>query len=160
MSQEFNITGMIEEIPTYTPGTKPDGVTPFVRIGFKIAGKKMSVFDNVLPNYQDFKMGDVVDVVYTTSQNGPVTYNNIKTMTKAIPGNIQEQANSVPLQQVPNMSIAEERDRKTEASIVAQVIVKKTADLIASGQLESGHMQTTARQLTEIYLESRNKLLE
>jgi len=142
--QEFNTTGMIEAVPTTVPGTKSDG-TPFVRIAYLIAGKKMSVFDNILPNYAEFKQGDIVDVVYTVSGK----FNNIKTMTKSVTGN-------VPAQPVPTDEFGANR----EASIVAQVIIKRISDQVIAGKIETGHISNSCLQWAEHYKNTKAKLLE
>lgn len=155
MSNEtLSITAMIEDFPDIKPGAKADG-TPFKRIAFKIKGIKMSVFDNILPNYEDFTKGSIVDVEYTTDGK----YNNIQKMTIANAMPPEQAAQPADQSSAPLPSARMDFEENKEASIVAQVIIKRTADLVASGKVEKGHMDNTARQLTAIYKEIKAELL-
>jgi hypothetical protein len=156
MSNEtLNITAMIEDFPEIRPGAKADG-TPFKRIAYKIKGLKMSVFDNVLPNYEDFTKGSIVDVEYTIDGK----YNNIQKMTisnSMPPETSQPAAQPESAERLPSARMDFEKDK--EASIVAQVIIKASAELISSGKVPGGHIDNTARQLTTIYKETKAELL-
>lgn len=147
------MTGLIDEDPVVTPGEKADH-TPYKRIGFVVGGKKMSVFDNKLPNFEDFKKGMVVDVEYTVSGK----YNNIEKMTIADgmpPESAQSQQSPEPLQ-----SMKQEEEKTKTASIVSQVIIKAVSDMVCAGKIELGHFSNSCLQLAEHYKATNKKILE
>lgn len=174
MSDAQKIIGLIEEAPTIKNALKPDGVTPYVRIGFKIAGKRMSVFDNILPNYESFKMGDRVEASYTV--NGQ--FNNMKTMTKLAnednlppeaynqPAPVTAQApvpvpaSTMPTAAPKKTSIYMDEKKETNASIVTQVILKCASDMVCAGKIEPGNIKMNAAVLAEIYKETKKTILE
>jgi len=169
MSDIIKITGTIEDFPTIQPGMKPDGVTPFKRITYKISGKIFSVFDNVIPNFEEFTKGNVVEVEYTNSpdKNNPaIIYNNMKKMTKVDNNTLPPaEPSPVPATNIPTSAPAKstpylDREKDTGASIVAQVIVKAATELVCSGKIEPGQIKANAEVLVDIYKKSKQSLLQ
>ena len=160
MAEDIKITGTIEDFPTIKPGKKGNG-TPFKRIEYKISGKKMSVFDNILPNYEDFNKGDIVDVTYTVSGQ----YNNIKAMAMVPPSDMNpEEPKPTPASNLSTAAPVKKnflsRDKDTECSIVAQVIIKATADMICAGKVEYDQKEIIMIELANAYKQTKHTLSE
>lgn len=159
MTEIIKITGVIED--KITKESPADAEKEWKRFAFKIAGKTFSSFD---VTNDAFKVGDVVEVEYTTT-DGPngIVYKNITKMKKVDVDNLPDEA--VPVEKVPQATPSKpntyiDRDAKTEASITSNVIIKAVTDMVCAGRVEPGAFKTNAGVLIKIYKDTKKELLE
>lgn len=132
------------------------------RFAFKIGDKTFSSFD---AEFDKFKTGDYVEVEYEINGN----FNNITTMKLAegTPPVSKPILPQVPTNKVPEVNTSapekltqfQDREKEKNASIVAQVLIKKVTDLVCAGKVEPGKFKANVLVLVDTYKETVKGLL-
>lgn len=168
------ITGYIED--KQIKDSPAGSAKEWRRFAFKVGGKTFSSFDVKM---DEFKTGELVTIEYAITGG----YNNIKTMSRGMPTQTPQPpqnplpppSSSTPMPiptpapvlqpPVPTAAPAKttsyiDRNRETEASIVSQVIIKATVELVCAGKIEAVNLKANTRVLAENYKEIKKQLLE
>lgn len=173
MSDEQTLTGKIETIEGPKEGTDKND-NNYKRYVFTINGKKFSAYN---PTYNIPINGDDVEVKYTVTG----VYNNLTYLRILGPNDIvqsvsppvvtpdvQEPTNPIPTPPIEDPVIktttppknSHTFEEEKSASIVAQVLIKATTEMIAHGVIEPGKMQGNLDSLVLAYKTTKQRLLE